>query len=51
MLQEAGSIRVMTEAPWMLAPAAAMFIVVLGVQLLGRPQAAQTALRLADRRS
>jgi hypothetical protein len=41
----------MTEAPWMLAPAAAMFVVVLGVQLLGRGQAAQTVLRLGDRQA
>jgi ABC-type dipeptide/oligopeptide/nickel transport system permease subunit len=25
----------MTEAPWMLAPAVALFLVVLGVQLIG----------------
>lgn len=51
LLREAGNIRVMTEAPWMLAPAAAMFVVVLGVQLLGRGQAAQTVLRLGDRQA
>jgi peptide/nickel transport system permease protein len=35
MLQDAANVRVMTEAPWMLAPAAALFAVVLGVQLVG----------------
>jgi len=35
MLQDAANVRVMTEAPWMLAPAPALFIVVLGVQLVG----------------
>jgi peptide/nickel transport system permease protein len=33
MLQDAANVRVMTQAPWMLAPAAALFLVVLGVQL------------------
>ncbi len=35
MLQDAANVRVMTEAPWMLAPAAALFVVVLAVQLAG----------------
>lgn len=35
MLQEAANVRVMTEAPWMLAPAAALFVVVLALQLIG----------------
>ncbi len=35
MLQEAANVRVMTEAPWMLAPAAALFLVVLALQLAG----------------
>lgn len=35
MLQEAANVRVLTEAPWMLAPAGALFIVVLAVQLAG----------------
>ncbi len=34
MLQDASNVTVMTEAPWMLAPAVALFLVVLGVQLL-----------------
>ncbi len=49
LLQDAGNPRVMADAPWMLAPAAAMFVVVLGVQLLGRPRAPQTVLLLSDR--
>ena len=35
LLQDAANVRVMTEAPWMLAPAVALFLVVLGVQLIG----------------
>lgn len=35
MLQEASNVRVLTEAPWMLAPALALFIVVLALQLVG----------------
>lgn len=35
MLQEAANVRVLTEAPWMLAPAAALFIVVFALQLAG----------------
>jgi peptide/nickel transport system permease protein len=49
LLQDAGNVRVMAEAPWMLAPAAAMFIVVLGVQMLGRRRAPQTVLLLGER--
>jgi peptide/nickel transport system permease protein len=48
MLQDAANVRVMAEAPWMLAPAAALFLVVLGVQLLGSTQASATVLRLGD---
>lgn len=33
MLQDTQNIRVMTEAPWVLAPAVALFVVVLAVQL------------------
>ncbi len=35
MLQEAANVRVMTEAPWMLAPAVALFVVVFALQLAG----------------
>jgi ABC-type dipeptide/oligopeptide/nickel transport system permease subunit len=48
MLQDAANVRVMAEAPWMLAPAAALFLVVLGVQLLGSTQASATVLRLGE---
>lgn len=41
MLQDAANVRVMTEAPWMLAPAVALFVVVLGVQLIGAGAAAR----------
>ena len=34
MLQEAANISLVTEAPWMLAPAAAIFVVVLAVNLV-----------------
>jgi peptide/nickel transport system permease protein len=35
MLQDAANVRVMTDAPWMLAPAVALFVVVLAVQIAG----------------
>ena len=35
MLAEAANVRVMTEAPWMLAPALALFVVVFALQLVG----------------
>jgi peptide/nickel transport system permease protein len=35
MLQEAGNVLVLRDAPWMLAPAAALFLVVLALQLAG----------------
>jgi peptide/nickel transport system permease protein len=34
MLQEAANISLVAEAPWMLAPAAAIFVVVLAVNLM-----------------
>jgi peptide/nickel transport system permease protein len=39
MLQDAGNGSVLAEAPWMLAPAVAIFVVVLGTQLLGGARA------------
>ena len=36
MLQDAANVRVMSEAPWMLAPAAGVFLVTLGAQVFGR---------------
>jgi len=47
MLQDAANIRVMTDAPWMLAPAVALFVVVLGVQLIGADAASSIARRAA----
>ena len=35
MLQEAANVRVLSEAPWMLAPAGALFLVVLALQMIG----------------
>jgi len=49
LLQEAGNVRVIAEAPWILAPAAVMFAVVLGVQLIGRGRAQRTVLMLGER--
>jgi peptide/nickel transport system permease protein len=50
MLRDAASIRVMAEAPWMLAPAAALFLVVLGVQLVGAARDSATVLLLDNQR-
>ena len=47
LLREAGDARVMTEAPWMVAPAVAMFVVVLGIQLVGSRRASQSALLMS----
>jgi peptide/nickel transport system permease protein len=48
MLQDAGNVRVMIEAPWMLAPAAALFLVVLSVQLVGGTRAPAQALLVSN---
>jgi peptide/nickel transport system permease protein len=50
MLQDAANIRMMTEAPWLLAPAVVLFLVVLGVQLVVWSAAPATEL-LVGRRS
>jgi peptide/nickel transport system permease protein len=34
MLQDASSVRTFTDFPWLLSPAAAMFVTVLGLNLL-----------------
>lgn len=44
MLQEAANINGMTQAPWLLAPAAALFVVVLCLQLAGGNRAAEVRL-------
>jgi peptide/nickel transport system permease protein len=43
MLQDAASETAMKEAPWMLAPAVAVFLVVLGLQLIGIARQAAAA--------
>ncbi|HUF46579.1 MAG TPA: ABC transporter permease [Vicinamibacterales bacterium] len=48
-LQEAATIRAMSEAPWMLAPAAAIFVVVLGAHLAGRARDAGGVLTVGVR--
>jgi peptide/nickel transport system permease protein len=37
MLHEAANVSALSDAPWMLAPAAAIFLLVLGVNLLASP--------------
>jgi peptide/nickel transport system permease protein len=49
MLQDASNVGVLATAPWMLAPAAALFVVVLGVQLVGVARASSTVLHLGSR--
>jgi peptide/nickel transport system permease protein len=44
LLQDAANVRMLSEAPWMLAPAAAMFVVVLGTQLLGLARPAESPI-------
>jgi peptide/nickel transport system permease protein len=51
MLRDAADIRVMTEAPWMLAPVLALFLVVLGVQLIGSAREPATVLLLGAPRN
>ena len=51
MLRDAADIRVMTEAPWMLAPVLALFLVVLAVQLVGSARDSATVLLLGERRA
>ncbi len=50
MLRDAANVRAMAEAPWMLAPAIALFLVVLGVQLVGANRDSATVLLLGERR-
>jgi peptide/nickel transport system permease protein len=44
MMQDAANGPVLTEAPWMLAPAAGVFLVVLGAQLVGSARGQTSAL-------
>lgn len=50
MLQDAAHQRLMTDAPWLLAPAAALFVVVLAVQLMVWTLAPSTELLIGRRR-
>jgi peptide/nickel transport system permease protein len=49
MLQDAASVRVMSEAPWLLAPAVALFLVVLTVQAVTRATPTAVAVLLQRR--
>lgn len=44
LLQDAANVRMMADAPWILAPALALFLVVLGVQLVASADADRTLL-------
>jgi peptide/nickel transport system permease protein len=50
MLADASNVTVMVEAPWILAPAAALFLVVLSVQLAGGTRASASALLTVSRK-
>jgi ABC-type dipeptide/oligopeptide/nickel transport system permease subunit len=39
MLQEAANVSAIADAPWTLAPAAAIFVLVLGINLVTQPRA------------
>ena len=49
LLQDAANVQVMAEAPWLLAPAAGLFLIVLGVQLMGSSRSTTSALFLGAR--
>jgi peptide/nickel transport system permease protein len=49
LLQDAANVRIMAEAPWLLAPAAGLFLIVLGVQLVGSAGGDVRALLLGTR--
>ena len=44
MLQDAANVGLLVDAPWMLAPAAALFVVVLTLHLAGGSRAPERAL-------
>lgn len=48
LLQEAANVRILSEAPWLLAPAAALFVVVLAVQLVSLDRAPAGILLAGD---
>lgn len=49
MLQGAGNVALLPDAPWLLAPAVMLFVVVLGLQLVLGPRAERTTLTVASR--
>ena len=49
MLQDAGNVPLLPDAPWLLAPAVMLFVVVLGLQLVLGPRAERTTLTVASR--
>ncbi|HEY6358509.1 MAG TPA: ABC transporter permease, partial [Vicinamibacterales bacterium] len=49
MLQDTANVRLLADAPWLLAPAALLFIVVLGLQLVLGARAERTLLKAAFR--
>lgn len=49
MLRDLGNVRVIAEAPWMLAPALAVFVSTLAVQLVAGAKETATVLSLAPR--
>ncbi len=49
MLQDAANVRMAADAPWLLAPAALLFIVVLGLQLVLGARSERTLLKAASR--
>lgn len=49
MLQQTTNVRLLAAAPWLLAPAGLLFVVVLGLQLLVGPRSEQALLRAASR--
>jgi peptide/nickel transport system permease protein len=51
MLQDAAKVSLMREAPWLLAPAATLFVVVLAVQLIVWTSAPATDLLVGSRRT
>jgi peptide/nickel transport system permease protein len=49
MLQDTANVRLLADAPWLLAPAALLFIVVLGLQLVLGARSERTLLKAASR--
>lgn len=48
MLQETTNVRLLADAPWLLAPAALLFVVVFGLQLMVGARSEQTLLKAAS---